>query len=283
MTEDVSRSAAAKEARLVDWLVSRGSIAIGFSGGVDSAYLAAVAVEALGRESVVGVIGRSASYPESQWTSAKAVADRIGLEVVEIDTDELNDPRYSANPTNRCYFCKSELWSRVIPVAQARGIETVADGTNADDLTGHRPGALAAKEQGVLSPLATLEFTKAEIRDRSRARGLPTWSQPSSPCLSSRIPYGTPVTVGRLRRVEEAESALRALGVTGDLRVRHFGAKARVEMSRQELGRWSGDVARRRVEEALTAVGYDEIEIDQRGFRSGALNELSARAPLSRH
>jgi len=283
MTEDVSRLAAAKEARLVDWLVSRGSIAIGFSGGVDSAYLAAVAVEALGRACVVGVIGRSASYPEAQWTSAKAVADQIGLDVVEIDTDELNDPRYSANPTNRCYFCKSELWSRVIPVARARGIETVADGTNADDLTGHRPGALAAKEQGVLSPLATLEFTKAEIRDRSRARGLPTWSQPSSPCLSSRIPYGTPVTVGRLRRVEEAESALRALGVTGDLRVRHFGAKARVEMSRQELGRWSEDVARRRVEEALTAVGYDEIEIDPRGFRSGALNELSTGAPLSRH
>jgi uncharacterized protein len=240
-------------------------------------------VESLGRDGVVGVIGRSASYPEAQWTAAKAVADHIGLHVVEIDTDELNDPRYAANPTNRCYFCKSELWSRVIPVAHARGIQTVADGTNADDLTGHRPGALAAREQGVVSPLATLEFTKAEIRDRSKARGLPTWSQPSSPCLSSRIPYGTPVTVGRLRRVEEAESALRALGITGDLRVRHFGAKARVEMSRQELARWSEDVARRRVEEALTAVGYQEIEIDQRGFRSGALNELSTGAPLSRH
>jgi len=283
MIEDVSRLAAAKEARLVDWLVSRGSIAIGFSGGVDSAYLAAVAVESLGRDGVVGVIGRSASYPEAQWTAAKAVANHIGLHVVEIDTDELNDPHYAANPTNRCYFCKSELWSRVIPVAYARGIQTVADGTNADDLTGHRPGALAAKEQGVVSPLATLEFTKAEIRDRSKARGLPTWSQPSSPCLSSRIPYGTPVTVGRLRRVEEAESALRALGITGDLRVRHFGAKARVEMSGQELARWSEDIARRRVEEALTAVGYQEIEIDQRGFRSGALNELSTGAPLSRH
>src|SRR5215510_5584542 len=147
MSEDVSRSAAAKENRLVDWLVSRGSIAIGFSGGVDSAYLAAVAVEALGRDRVVGVIGRSASYPEVQWTAARAVAERIGLEVVEIDTDELNDPRYAANPSNRCYFCKSELWSRLVPVAHSRGIDTVADGTNADDLTGHRPGAAAAKEQ----------------------------------------------------------------------------------------------------------------------------------------
>jgi uncharacterized protein len=283
MAQDVSRSAVTKEARLAEWLVSRGSIAIGFSGGVDSAYLAAVAVESLGRDRVVGIIGRSASYPEVQWAAARAVADHIGLEVVEIDTDELNDPRYAANPSNRCYFCKSELWSRVVPLAQARGIATVADGTNADDLTGHRPGAVAAKEQGVISPLAILEFTKAEIRDRSKARGLPTWAQPSSPCLSSRIPYGTPVTVARLRRVEEAESVLRALGVTGDLRVRHFGARARVEMACEQLAHWSEGAARERLEAALTAVGYDEIEIDQRGFRSGALNELPIGAALSRH
>jgi uncharacterized protein len=283
MTDNVSRSAAEKEARLLAWLASRGAVAIGFSGGVDSAYLAALAVEALGRDRVVGVIGRSASYPEVQWTSARAVADQIGLAVVEIETDEIHDPRYAANPSNRCYFCKSELWSRVVPLARARGIDTVADGTNADDLTGHRPGAAAAKEQGVVSPLAMFELTKAEIRDRSRARGLPTWAQPSSPCLSSRIPYGTPVTVARLRRVEQAESALRALGVTGDLRVRHFGAKARVEIARDELPRWSAGDARARLEAALTAVGYEEVEIDQRGFRSGALNELSARAPLPGH
>jgi len=281
MTEDGSQSAATKEARLSAWLISRGSIAIGFSGGVDSAYLAAVAVESLGPSRVVGIIGRSASYPEVQWASARSIADEIGLQVVEIDTDELNDPRYAANPSNRCYFCKSELWSRVVPVARERGIDTVADGTNADDLTGHRPGAAAAKEQGVLSPLAMFDFTKAEIRDRSKMRGLPTWSQPSSPCLSSRIPYGTPVTVARLRRVEEAESAIRALGVTGDLRVRHFGVKARVELSREQVSRWSSGAARQQLEAALTAVGYQEIEIDQRGFRSGALNELSIGAALS--
>lgn len=283
MTEDVSRSAVTKEAQLHAWLVARGSIAIGFSGGVDSAYLAAVAVESLGRDRVVGIIGRSASYPEVQWTAARTVAEQIGLDVVEIDTDELNDPQYAANPTNRCYFCKSELWTRVIPVARARRIATVADGTNADDLTGHRPGAVAAKEQGVVSPLALFAFTKAEIRERSRARGLPTWSQPSSPCLSSRIPYGTPVTVARLRRVEQAESALRALGVVGDLRVRHFGARARVEMARDEIARWSEGGARARLEAALTGVGYEEIEIDHRGFRSGALNELTTGAALSRH
>jgi uncharacterized protein len=281
MTEDGSQSAATKEARLSAWLVARGSIAIGFSGGVDSAYLAAVAVESLGRDRVVGIIGRSASYPEVQWTSARSFAEQIGLQVIEIDTDELNDPRYAANPSNRCYFCKSELWSRVVPLARERGIHTVADGTNADDLTGHRPGAAAAKEQGVLSPLAMFGFTKAEIRDRSKMRGLPTWSQPSSPCLSSRIPHGTPVTVARLRRVEEAEAAIRALGVTGDLRVRHFGATARVELSREQLSRWSSGTARQRLEAALTAVGYQEIEIDQCGFRSGALNELSVGASLS--
>lgn len=281
MTGDVSSAAVEKEARLADWLVSRGSIAIGFSGGVDSAYLAAVAVASLGRDRVIGVIGRSASYPEEQWATATAVATQIGLDVIEIDTDELNDPRYAANPSNRCYFCKSELWSRIVPLALARGIDTVADGTNADDLRGHRPGAVAAKEQGVVSPLAMFELSKTEIRDLSRARGLPTWAQPSSPCLSSRIPYGTPVTVARLRRVERAESALRALGVSGDLRVRHFGSKARVEMSLDEMTRWSADDARARLCAALIAVGYHEIEIDQRGFRSGALNELSAGAPLS--
>jgi len=279
MTEDVSRSAAAKEARLTAWLVSRGSIAIGFSGGVDSAYLAAVAVESLGRDRVLGIIGRSASYPEVQWATARSVADSIGLDVIEIDTDELNDPRYAANPSNRCYFCKSKLWSRVVPIAHARDIETVADGTNADDLTGHRPGAVAAKEQGVVSPLALFDLTKDEIRDRSKARGLPTWSQPSSPCLSSRIPYGTPVTVARLRRVEEAESALRALGVTGDLRVRHFGMKARVEMGPEQLAYWAAGDARRQLEAALVSAGYDEIETV--GYRSGALNELPVGAALS--
>ncbi len=174
----------------------QGRIAIGYSGGVDSAYLAAVAVGVLGADGVLAVTGRSASYPESQWAAARETARAIGLEVLEIDTAELDDPRYAANPTNRCYFCKSELWSHVVPVARARGIDLVADGTNADDLSDHRPGARAAREFGVVSPLAMFGLTKAEIRERSRALGLPTSEQPSSPCLSSRIPYGTPVTVG---------------------------------------------------------------------------------------
>ncbi|MEO7083953.1 MAG: TIGR00268 family protein, partial [Gemmatimonadaceae bacterium] len=143
-----------KERALVAWLRQHGSIAIGYSGGVDSAYLAAVALDSLGADNVLAVTGRSASYPESQWTAARDVAAQVGLSVLEIDTDELNDPNYAANPNNRCYFCKSELWSRVIPATRAQGLAVVADGTNADDLHGHRPGARAAKEQGVESPLA---------------------------------------------------------------------------------------------------------------------------------
>jgi uncharacterized protein len=272
-----------KEHRLMEWLAEQGSIAIGYSGGVDSAYLAALAVQALGADRVIGIIGRSASYPDSQWQNAKTVATQIGLPVVEIDTDELNDPRYAANPTNRCYFCKTELWSRLVPVARERRIETVVDGTNADDVHDYRPGAQAAREHGVLSPLAMFALTKADIRERSRARGLSTWRQPSSPCLSSRIPYGTPVTVVRLKRVERAEAALRALGIEGDLRVRHHGELARVELSHIELERWSEPDERARLESAvIDAGGYTRVEIDPRGFRSGALNEaIAPRAALS--
>lgn len=270
-----------KETSLREWLRAQQRIAIGYSGGVDSAYLAAVAVGELGADRVLAVTGRSASYPESQWTAARETAHDIGLDVLEIDTDELNDPRYAANPTNRCYFCKSELWSLVVPAARERGISVVADGTNADDLHGHRPGAQAALERGVVSPLAMFGFTKAEIRQRSEALGLPTWRQPSSPCLSSRIPYGTPVTVGRLRRVERAEAALRSLGVVGDLRVRHFGDVARVELAAAELPAWSAGDRRAALERALADVGYERVEVDPRGFRSGALNELVsvARTP----
>lgn len=278
------QDALAKETRLGDWLRDQRSIAIGYSGGVDSAYLAAVAVATLGADHVLAIIGRSASYPESQWSAARDVAARLGLTVLEVDTDELSDPRYAANPTNRCYFCKTELWSKLVPIARARGIGVVADGTNADDLRGHRPGAQAARENGIVSPLAMFEFSKEEIRDRSRTRGLPTWEQPSSPCLSSRIPYGTPVTVGRLKRVERAESALRGLGVVGDLRVRHLGGLARVELAPGELARWSRPEDRTRLEEAVIATGYQRVDLDPRGFRSGSLNEApSDGATVSRH
>lgn len=271
----VSVDALAKEARLADWLRARGSALVGFSGGVDSAYLACAALGALGAERVLAVIGRSASYPEAQWTRARAVADRFGVPVLEVDTDEMNDPRYAANPTDRCYFCKSELWGRLAPIAAARGLAVVVDGTNADDLGDHRPGARAARERGVASPLAELGFTKAEIRALSGARGIPTWDQPSSPCLSSRLPYGTAVTPLRLRAVEVAEAALRALGIEGNLRVRHFGALAKVELDPGPLAVWSEGDARERLVAAVRSGGFAEVELDPRGFRSGGLNVLA--------
>ena len=265
----------AKEAALVAWLRARGSVLVGFSGGVDSAYLACVAVGALGAERMLAVIGRSASYPAEQWAAARRVADDFGVPVLELDTDELADPRYVANPTNRCYYCKSELWSRVAPVAAARGLAAIVDGTNADDLADHRPGAQAARERGVLSPLAELGFSKADIRALSRRRGLPTWQQPSSPCLSSRLPYGTPVTTGRLAAVERAEAALRALGVAGDLRVRHHGDLARVELARAELAGWLTPERSEELRAAVAAAGFARVAVDLRGFRSGSLNVLS--------
>ena len=268
-----SAHAREKERSLVGWLKGHGSAAIGFSGGVDSAYLACVAIDALGAESVLAIIGRSASYPAEQWATARAVADRFGVPVLEVDTEEMLDPRYAANPTNRCYFCKTELWSRLAPIARARGLAVLVDGTNADDLTDYRPGAAAAREHGVRSPLAELGFTKAEIRSLSHEREIPTWSQPSSPCLSSRIPYGTAVTPERLARVEAAERALRALGVIGDLRVRHHGDLARVELAPGELDRWLGaDVGMLR--EAVRKAGFTRVTLDLRGFRSGSLNVL---------
>ena len=271
----VTASDEALERALVGWLRERRSAAVGFSGGVDSAYLACVARDALGREGVVAVIGRSASYPAVQWTRAREVADRYDLPVVEVDTDELHDPSYAANPSNRCYFCKTELWRRVLPVATAQGMAVVVDGTNADDLGDHRPGAAAARERGVRSPLAELGFTKDAIRRLSRARGLPTWSQPSAPCLASRIPYGTAVTAERLRRVERAEEAVRALGVAGDLRVRDHGELARVELAADELPRWLDAGAAAALSAAVREAGFARVALDLRGFRSGSLNVLA--------
>lgn len=263
-----------RERELIAWFRQHGSVAIGFSGGVDSTYLAAVAVEAVGSENTLAIIGRSDSFPESQWRTARELAVTLGVRVLEIDTDEMGDARYAANPSNRCYFCKSELWTKLAPAARAQTLAVLVDGTNADDLSDHRPGAAAASEHGVRSPLAELGMTKEQIRERSRGRGLSTWSKPSSPCLASRIPYGTPVTTERLRRIERAEVSLRALGITGNLRVRDHGELGRVELDSGELDRLIASGAMTRIAAAVRQSGFTRAAVDLAGFRSGSLNIL---------
>src|SRR6266581_628915 len=245
------------------------SALVGYSGGVDSALLAVVLRQQLGRDRMVAAIGRSASYPRAQWETACDLAEGFDLPLVEIETRELEDPAYLANPTNRCFFCKTELWSQLVPEARARGLAVVCDGTNADDLGEHRPGYAAGRTAGIRSPLAETGMTKADVRAAARALGIPVWDAPAAPCLSSRVAYGITITPDRLRQVEQAEAYLRQLGVTGDLRVRHHGDRARIEVE----PRWIPWVTERlaAVTARLRELGFAAVAVDPRGYRRGSL------------
>jgi len=234
---------------------------------------------ALGPDRVLAITGRSPSYPEVQWATARAVAQSFDVPVLELDTAELEDPRYAANPSNRCYFCKSELWTRLRSVADTQGFRTVVDGSNADDVGDHRPGSVAAAERAVRSPLLEAGLTKAEIREWSRELGLPTWDQPAAPCLASRIPYGTAVTQERLRQVERAELALRALGLR-DFRVRHHDAVGRLEVHSSEQP--AALAMRAEIGAAIRAAGYPRAVLDLAGYRRGSLNDALAARELVR-
>lgn len=266
-----------KRERLHEILHECGSVLVGYSGGVDSVFLARVATDVLGRDRVLAVTGKSASVPSWMEDTAREVAARFGIPWLEVPTDELSDPRYAANPVDRCYFCKTELWARLSEVARGRGLRVVLDGSNADDVGDHRPGAAAAAEHGVRSPLLEADLTKSEIRAWSRELGLPTWDQPAAPCLASRLPYGLAVTPERLRQVEQAEAGLRALGFR-DFRVRHHGAVARVEVAAEELGRVAP--LRAEVTDAVRGAGFARVLLDLQGYRRGALNEGLAPSQL---
>jgi uncharacterized protein len=267
----------AKRQRLVALLSEFGSVLVGYSGGVDSVLLARVAVEVLGPERVLAVTGRSDSLASWMEDTAREVAERFGIPWLEVETREMEDPRYVANPTNRCFFCKSELWDRLAVIARERGLRVVVDGANADDVGDHRPGALAGAQRGVRSPLLEAGLAKADLREWSREFGLPTWDQPAAPCLASRIPYGLAVTPQRLREIENAELALRALGFR-ELRVRHHGDTARVEIAPAELPLVAG--LEGQIEAAVVAAGFRRVLIDERGYRRGSLNESLPGARL---
>jgi uncharacterized protein len=245
------------------------SALLGYSGGVDSALLAVVLRQELGRDRMLAVIGRSASYPEAQWRAARDVAERFDFPLFELETHELEDPRYLANPVNRCFFCKTELWQRLLPLAADKGYAVVCDGTNADDLHEHRPGHAAGERAGVLSPLAAAGLTKQDVRAASRELGLPNWDAPAAPCLSSRVQYGLSITPDRLHQVEAAEEYLRALGVQGDLRVRHLGGAARLEVAPEWIA-WV-DHRRDEITAHLGTLGFARVDVDPRGYRRGSL------------
>lgn len=262
---------ASKEQRLRELLRSFGSVIIAFSGGVDSAYLAYVANDELG-ERALAVTGDSASYPTFQRELADNITSTFGIRHEIVLTEEFDDLNYTSNPPNRCYYCKSELYTRLSQLAHAREIEIICDGTNADDISDYRPGRQAARELGVRSPLLECGMTKSDIRELSRRAGLATWNEPASACLSSRVPYGQVVTIEKLSMVDKAEIALKQLGFR-QVRVRHHGDVARIEVAGEELPRALDAETARRITVALKGLGFNYVTLDLEGYRTGSLNE----------
>jgi len=261
--------------KLKDVIAEMGSVAIAFSGGVDSTFLLKVAHDVLG-ERALAVTATSETYPEFQFEESARIATEIGARQIVVHTDELDIPAFKDNPPDRCYHCKKELFLKLREIADQHGLRHVADGANSDDLQDHRPGSRAAAELGVRSPLQSEGFTKADIRHWSKVLGLPTWDKPSFACLSSRFPYGTGITRDALHKVAAAEEFLRTEGFR-QYRVRHHGSIARIELPPEDIPKAAQEDLRKRLLARFKKIGYTYVALDLQGFRSGSMNEVLGR------
>jgi len=246
------------------------TVLVAYSGGADSTFLSVVAHEVLGPK-MMAVLAYSPTYTATERQEAEEIVRKIGFRYKAIGSNEMDNANFVANPPERCYFCRMSLFAELKKIADEEGLVWIVDGMNYDDLTDYRPGRRAAEESGVRSPLIEAELTKEEIRQLSRDRGLPTWNKPASPCLASRIPYGTPVTLDTLQRIAEGEEFLHRLGL-GQLRLRHHGDIARIEVDEQEMGILLNDEIRRKMVQKLKSLGYKYVTLDLTGYRMGSLN-----------
>jgi pyridinium-3,5-biscarboxylic acid mononucleotide sulfurtransferase len=267
-----------KKKRLLGILEACDSLAVAFSGGVDSTFLLAVAKEVLG-EKVLAVTATSAIHPQAESLAAAEIARALGVSHRMVPSREMDLPDFVANPSNRCYVCKRHVMAEVIRIAAEMGIAHVAHGVNVDDLGDFRPGLKAAEEMGLLAPLLEAGLTKADIRALSRRMGLATWNKPSMACLASRIPYGTAITPENLRMVEAAEDFLRGLGFAGG-RVRHHGDVARIELAQRDLKKTLKEPARTAIVQRMHAIGFRYVAVDLEGYVMGSLNRaLDGKGP----
>jgi len=267
-----------KYQKLGEILQGMGKVLVAFSGGVDSAFLLKASLEFLGPERVLAITADSETYPEREKLEAIRIAKELGAPHEVIHTSELNIPGYAENPTNRCYFCKNELFSHLLPIAEARGYDAVIFGAIADDLGDHRPGLTAAHDRGVRAPMIEAGIRKSEIRHLSREMGLSTWDKPSFACLSSRIPYGERITQEKLTMIDQAEAFLMQLGFR-QVRVRQHEKLARIEVPADQIAELTAIADT--VDIKLREIGYAYVSVDLRGYRSGSLNEVLAESALT--